>query len=117
MTARLSSRSSMNSLNAVPTCAADTGPVPHVDDVFDQEAPPEGPRDIPPLGPAAALEFDAPPLPLGISDPAGRPGTARGVGALRNLGVTRRDESDEDRAARARIPSWDDILLGIKRKD
>ena len=26
------------------------------------------------------------------------------------------DESDEDHAARARIPSWDDILLGVRRK-
>jgi Protein of unknown function (DUF3071) len=28
----------------------------------------------------------------------------------------RREESDEERAARARIPSWDDILLGVRRK-
>jgi hypothetical protein len=83
-----------------------------VEDVFDQEAPPEGPRAVPPLVPAAAsLSYDEPPLPLGITDPATRPG----VGALRSLG--RRDESEEDKAARARIPSWDDILLGIRRKD
>jgi hypothetical protein len=69
---------------------------------------------VPPLVPAAAsLEFDEPPLPLGITDPTGRPV----AGTKRNLGVTRRDESEEERAARARIPSWDDILLGIKRRD
>jgi hypothetical protein len=34
-----------------------------------------------------------------------------------DLGVARRDdESDEDKAARASIPSWDDILLGVRRK-
>lgn len=97
-----------------PMPDAETGPLPRRDEVFDQEAPPEGPRDVPPLVPAAAaLEFDEPPLPLGITEPAGRPA----AGTMRNLGVTRRDESEEERAARARIPSWDDILLGIKRRD
>jgi hypothetical protein len=95
-----------------PMPDAETGPVPRVDDVFDQEAPPEGPRDLPPLVPASAtLSFDEPPLPLSIADPAPAPMS----GVRRNLGVSRRDESDEDRAARARVPSWDDILLGIKR--
>ncbi|MDP9115786.1 MAG: septation protein SepH [Actinomycetota bacterium] len=36
---------------------------------------------------------------------------------LKNLGVAHReDETDEQRLARARIPSWDDILLGVRRK-
>jgi hypothetical protein len=99
-----------------PMPDADTGPVPTLDEVFDQIAPSEGPRDVPPLVPASAsMDFDAPPLPLGINDPATR--RTAGVGALRNLGVTRREESDEERAARARVPSWDDILLGIRRKE
>jgi len=93
-----------------PMPDAHTGPLPVVEDVFDQEAPPEGPRTVPPLVPAAAsFSYDEPPLPLGITEPAPR--------NVRNLGVTRRDESDEEKAARARIPSWDDILLGIRRKD
>lgn len=101
-----------------PMPDAETGPVPRVDDVFDQEAAPEGPRDVPPLAPAAsALDFDAPPLPLGITDPDTRPSAAQGSGIRRNLGVSRRDETEEERAARARVPSWDDILLGIKRRD
>jgi hypothetical protein len=50
-------------------------------------------------------------LPLGGVTDAARPP----VSALR--GAARRDESEEERAARARIPSWDDILLGIKRRD
>jgi Protein of unknown function (DUF3071) len=99
-----------------PMPDAHTGPVPRLEEVFDQEAPPEGPRRVPPLVPAAAgVQFDAPPLPLGITDPDTRPGAA--AGAVRNLGVTRRTESDEERAARARVPSWDDILLGIRRKE
>jgi hypothetical protein len=99
-----------------PMPDAETGPVPRIDDVFDQEAPPEGPRELPPLVPAhAPLDFDEPPLPLGIADPA--PAAAQPTGTRRNLGVSRREESDEERAARARVPSWDDILLGIKRKD
>ncbi len=98
-----------------PMPDAETGPVPHVEEVFDQDAPPEGPRTIAPLVPAAAatLDYDEPPLPLGISDPAPQ----HAAGTLRNLGVSRRDETDEERAARARVPSWDDILLGIKRRD
>jgi hypothetical protein len=95
-----------------PMPDAHTAPVPVIDEVFDQEAPPEEPRTVPPLVPAGMpLDYDAPPLPLGITEPAPRPG------GLRNLGVSRRDESEEERAARARIPSWDDILLGIRRKD
>ena len=97
---------------------ATTGPLPAVDEVFDQEAPPEGPRDIPPLvsvaAAAAPASYDEPHLPLGITEPEAAPAKSRSV---RNLGVTRRDETDEERAARARVPSWDDILLGIKRRD
>jgi hypothetical protein len=103
-----------------PMPDADTGPVPALDDVYDQNAPADGPRDVPPLVPAAAvasMDFDAPPLPLGINDPTTRASSGHGAGALRNLGVTRREETDEERAARARVPSWDDILLGIKRRD
>jgi hypothetical protein len=96
-----------------PMPDATTGPVPVLDEVFDQEAPPEGPRDIPPLVPVAAgpSGYEEPHLPLGISEPA------PAKRSVRNLGVTRRDETDEERAARARVPSWDDILLGIKRRD
>jgi hypothetical protein len=39
-----------------------------------------------------------------------------GLTSLRNLGTAKRDESDEERAARVRVPSWDDILLGVRRK-
>jgi hypothetical protein len=97
-----------------PMPDATTGPVPVVDDVFDQDAAPEGPRELAPLVSvgAAGADYDEPPLPLGDADPV-----AATAGSRRNLGVTRREESDEQRAARARVPSWDDILLGIKRRD
>jgi hypothetical protein len=96
-----------------PMPDAETGPVPRLDDVFDQEAPPEGPRELPqPVPAAATVDFDEPPLPLGIAEPEA---PAALSGMRRNLGVSRREESDEERAARARVPSWDDILLGIKR--
>lgn len=101
-----------------PMPDAETGPVPRLDDVYDQEAPPEGPRDLPPLAPAgAAADFDEPRLPLGIAEPESVPAPAQPTGTRRNLGVSRRDETDEERAARARVPSWDDILLGVKRRD
>ncbi|MGI8677214.1 MAG: septation protein SepH [Jatrophihabitans sp.] len=98
-----------------PMPEAHTGPLPRYEDVFDQNATPQGPRDVPPfLSETAELEFDAPPLPLGITDPTTRPGAA--PSSLTNIHRTKRDESDEDRAARARVPSWDDILLGVRRK-
>jgi hypothetical protein len=103
-----------------PMPDAETGPVPRIDDVFDQEAPPEGPRDLRPRVPAkAAFDFDEPPLPLGIADPEPAPASASAStnGIRRKLGVSRREETDEERAARARVPSWDDILLGVKRRD
>ncbi len=97
-----------------PMPDAHTGPIPPVDDVFDQEAPPEGPREVPPLVAAEpTLAFDEPPLPLGIAGPAAHPSI---LDRLNNRNAAKRDESDDERAARARVPSWDDILLGVRRK-
>jgi hypothetical protein len=97
-----------------PMPEAHTNPLPVVEEVFDQEAPPEGPRVLPPM-PASVgrhtATYDEPPLPLGIAEPA------ESIARVRNLGVSRRDESEDEKAARARVPSWDDILLGIRRKD
>ena len=44
-----------------------------------------------------------------------RPSAAKGAGSRRNCGGSRREETEEQRSARARVPSWDDIVLGIKR--
>ncbi|MDT4923156.1 MAG: hypothetical protein QOG01_869 [Pseudonocardiales bacterium] len=105
-----------------PMPDAHTAPVPVLEEVYDQDAAPDGPRNVPPfVTPAAAayeaaFDFDAPPLPLGITDPDSRPAAAQNLGTPRKLGATRRDESEEERTARARVPSWDDILLGVRRK-
>ncbi len=111
-----------------------TGPLPVIEDVFDQEALPDDLGDEAPVSrslpatfavpePPAGfgppdLEFDAPPLPLGITDPAARPDAASGrrFSSVPNTGGGKREESDEERAARVRVPSWDDILLGVRRK-
>ena len=123
-----------------PMPDAVTGPLPVVEDVFDQEAAAEAPPTVPPFVPvrrsitadrptAASiqqpepepeLDFDAPPLPLGLADPPVEPverGGPRhsGIARLSNRGASKREESDEEKAARARVPSWDDILLGVRR--
>ncbi|HET6876967.1 MAG TPA: septation protein SepH [Jatrophihabitans sp.] len=118
-----------------PMPDAVTGPLPVVEDVFDQEAAPDGPRAVPPFVPAPApvgreqpaaaasgpdVDFDAPPLPLGIAEPPAEPAEGAnlrrsGIARLTNRGASKREESDEEKAARARVPSWDDILLGVRR--
>ncbi len=168
-----------------PMPDAYTGPVPVVDDVFDQEAEPEGPRDVPPLRPTGTrlesvptppadvewvpvaavdtvddvesvtgnpvqpvhvpaepglrsneldldtdrLDLDTGQLDLGPDrdyDPAFEadyrggydelplPLTLDGQPAARR--VPRDQHTDAERAERSRIPSWDDILLGVRRK-
>lgn len=67
---------------------ASTGPLPRAEEVFDQ------------------ARFEEPHLPMHVPEaPAAKSGRNR-----------REDEPEEDRAARAAIPSWDDILLGVRRK-
>ncbi len=80
-------------------------------------APVSTPQAAAPVAPSASTtsDYDAPPLPLGL--PAPPPATAKPAAPrVTNLGVAHRDEDDDERAARARIPSWDDILLGVRRK-
>ena len=99
----------------MPEALTEELPVP--DDVFDQEAAPEsdaaGLTAVVPPADEVELEFEAPPLPLGITDPTTRP-LAR-LSAVRS-GGGKREESDDERAARAKVPSWDEILLGVRRK-
>lgn len=106
---------------------AHTGPLPRREDVFDQEAPDRDSARRTAAATATASasasasvaeptdepEYDDAQLPL-----AGLPSVAPKARAhVTNLGVAHRDdESEDDRAARARIPSWDDILLGVRRK-
>jgi hypothetical protein len=101
------------------------------EDVFDQEALDEDPRRIP-NAPNDA-DYHAPPLPLRLAE-AAHPTPAESLAEhpteqlperkappapkVKNLGIAHRDdETEEARAARARIPSWDDILMGVRRKN
>ena len=100
---------------AFPTMPdAPTGPLTGArtagDEVFDQEAHSEADGEA-----SSDAGYHAPPLPLRLPD-HGDGGTAP-MPRLTNLGVAHRDdETDDRRSERARIPSWDDIMLGVRRK-
>ncbi len=111
-----------------PMPDAATGPLPVIEDVFDQEAPPEGPRIVPPLVPARAglaaaepapperiLNFEEPPLPLGVIDTSAQPATdsAPDNAATRRAARARRGGSAD---SRPQVPAWDDIMLGVRRQ-
>jgi hypothetical protein len=97
---------------------ADTRPLPAVPEppepvlTADQEAPPPAEVDQP-LPLHVAPEF------LEQGDRSATDGVSR-VGARRPTPpvppARPSDETDEQKAARARIPSWDDIMLGVRRK-
>ena len=94
---------------------AQTGPLPAGEEVFDQAAFDraafeEAAMDNAGHDPAA---FEEPHLPMHVPDAAPTNRDRK----VTDLGVARRDdESDDEKAARASIPSWDDILLGVRRK-
>lgn len=82
------------------------------------EPPPRPARPVPQMPPDAAPRA-ARPAPQPVPEPAAqrpvRPVPA--VARERDRGRERDPEhADEDRARRARVPSWDDILLGVRRK-
>ncbi|HEV7191874.1 MAG TPA: septation protein SepH [Jatrophihabitantaceae bacterium] len=91
------------------------------DDVFDQDALDEDPRRV---GDTDTLGYIEPQLPLRLAGPQEptaelpRPAeTSPPAPKIKNLGIAHRDDETEDeRAARARVPSWDDILMGVRRK-
>jgi hypothetical protein len=124
-----------------------TGPLPSRQQLFDQsmfheEPEASAPKPTPPMAtpPAAKApellsEVEAepiapPPVPVAEIDlddepglfpelrpvPVSEPGPA--VRQIKNLGLGQREhETEEEKAARAHIPSWDDILLGVRRKN
>jgi hypothetical protein len=75
-----------------------TGPLPRVVDRQAQVTDPQADDETPPL----PLQLVDTPVDKAVDD---RPAPG-----------SRQDETDEQKAARARIPSWDDILLGVRRK-
>jgi hypothetical protein len=103
---------------------AHTGPLPRVEEVFDQAQFSDDPTpSAEPSAPSAALlepeqnaelaepVAEEPQLPLDVVED---PDTSR-IPKLTNLGIARRDEHTESRSARRTVPSWDDILLGVRR--
>ena len=90
-----------------------TGPLPPSPEVFDQNiyAPPSEGRGPSGGGRASAnqaggrADYDAPPLPLRLAEPVAA-----------QYAPPAPSETDDQKAERARIPSWDDILLGVRRK-
>ena len=99
------------------------------------EPPPQPPADQPAA--EAAPDFDAPPLPLATADTAGPadsspttptdspPSASTGSrssartsnrsAAPTGRSTAKRERADQGRAARPRVPSWDDIVLGVRR--
>lgn len=85
---------------------------PPRDEIFDQETLSDDAPTPPPA--SAGLVADEPAdIPLPIQVPDVDLATTK-IPRLTN--VSRAKDSDEDRASRASIPSWDDILLGVRRK-
>ena len=99
-----------------PMPEATTDRLPVVEHVYDQDATPAGLGELGFLSDEPELGFEEPPLPLGITDPSTRPLANGRLTSVRNRGGGKREESEEERAARVKVPSWDDILLGVRRK-
>lgn len=108
---------------APPMPDADTGPLPRTEEeVFDQAqyeqdgsgaTPAAGPVETPPLPMQVPGTPDAP------TESAAQPAETTRIPKVTNLGVAaRKDRKNgrEDKPARPTVPSWDDILLGARRK-
>lgn len=90
---------------------AHTGPLPRDEELFDQTKFDGDPEPVAELDQGT---FDELHLPLNVPDAA--PTVTARIPKLTNLGVAARTETEDEKAARASIPSWDDILLGVRRK-
>jgi hypothetical protein len=110
---------------AFPVMEGQTTPLPNAtDEVFDQDALHEDPRGLGKFDDTDPTLYIEPQLPLrlaGVAEPAAsaEPAAPPAPPApkIKNLGIAHReDESEDERAARARVPSWDDILMGVRRK-
>lgn len=113
-----------------PMPDAETGPLPSADEldqVYDQDALDADARSagmdadyhaaLLPLRLAEAAETTEPAQIASSADDEPAKARTTRLPKVTNLGLTHREtESDEEKAARARIPSWDDILLGVRRK-
>ena len=70
--------------------------------------------DRPPAAPTSTADAITRPLPLTVDRPAA--GDEELFDARESPPLRVGEETEEQKAARARIPSWDDILLGVRRK-
>jgi hypothetical protein len=70
--------------------------------------------DRPKLAPTSTPDAITGPLPLTVDRPAA--GDEELFDGLDGPPLRVVEETEEQKAARARIPSWDDILLGVRRK-
>ena len=61
-----------------------------------------------------AAGFEEPLLPMHVPDPPAETTRLSKVKAAAR--PARESVAEDDKAARAAIPSWDDILLGVRRK-
>ncbi len=124
---------------AFPALDTRTDPLPTGlrEDVFDQEALDEDPRRVGGFPEPRATGEDphedqqedqaargvkdratTPPLPLRLADPPAERATAAREPApkVKNLGVAHRDDQPErTHNGKPRVPSWDDILMGVRR--
>lgn len=142
-----------------PMPEAHTGPIAVVEEVFDQEAPPDQPAAPRPVRPSfrrraerteaqpqpvvdtpvespvehaieqpadpatdeVAIDFDAPLLPFGSGEAAEtRPAALADKQTDKptdNRTTAKRQRAEPGRAARPRVPSWDDIVLGVRRNN
>ncbi|MDQ6849742.1 MAG: septation protein SepH [Actinomycetota bacterium] len=95
---------------------ADTGPLPAVDDeLFDQDAE-TSPASAAGAGIGEALAVDEPPLPMQLSEAAPRRSTRRAPRAASRSAPGRSGRPSQDKSSRPQVPSWDDIVLGVRRK-
>jgi hypothetical protein len=95
----------------------DTGPLPTPAHAYEEPQP--EPVEVTtrldePAPPPPVIEADEPVLPMDVPDAPEVTSKIPKVGAV--PGGRRRGESDDERAARATVPKWDDILLGVRRK-
>jgi hypothetical protein len=94
----------------------DTGPLPTPAHAYPEPAPEpvEVTTRLDEPTPPPMIEADEPVLPIDVPDAPEVTSKIPKLGAM--PGGRRRHESDDERAARATVPKWDDILLGVRRK-
>jgi Protein of unknown function (DUF3071) len=92
----------------------ETGPLPTPAHAQVEPEPVEVTSRLDEPAPPPVIESEEPLLPMDVPDAPEVTSKIPKVSAM--PGGRRRAESDDERAARATVPKWDDILLGVRRK-